>query len=332
MTLNTAAWAIDGARMNSALARTQAYHASGGGEGIVGARDLKVTALGSPGQGFQIAAGAGSVLNRYQGIYQTNQCYTVTNLGVETVASDSMPALNPSDQAYLVAIVIGDPEFSQSGHPWMTDDDPAEGTEETFNYVRVTLIPCGPTETALSPSYSAPALVLARINIPANITVITNAMITDLRALARARTKVDQSIVNIATPSSLNSDTAFARWPDVDIAALRVPIWATRAMLVGWVEGVKKTKAVTTSVIPYITTLSLGFGSNTTSMDEPVPSGPSDRMIIMLSSTWDVSTLAGLIATFQVQAKNLTSAMNGGLTVDTYSSITFQIVWAEVPI
>ena len=58
MTFNHAAWAIDGATINSALARTQAYAANSGQQGIVQLGDLKVTELAVAGNGLLISAGA----------------------------------------------------------------------------------------------------------------------------------------------------------------------------------------------------------------------------------------------------------------------------------
>ena len=48
MTLIHAAWAIDGARSTSALARTATYAIGGGHSGVVRAYDLKVTPLAVP--------------------------------------------------------------------------------------------------------------------------------------------------------------------------------------------------------------------------------------------------------------------------------------------
>lgn len=275
MTFNSAAWAIDGARISSSLARRQAYAATGGNEGIVSAEDLKVLPLAVPGVGIRISSGSGLVLNRYQGS-TINETYTVANEGEHTIASVDMPPSDPAAKSHLVAVTIGDPQFSQSGHPWMLATDPPAGQEETFQYVRPHIIRNVPGGTGpeYADSLGYPALILARIDVPANTTTITSEMITDLRRLAQPRNSERIEHIDGAANNLLNgaggTPGAWENWPNTVYFDLVIPKWATRALVTGFVEGARHTKAGQGK-------LRVGFvdggATAATNINEPAPAG-----------------------------------------------------------
>lgn len=241
MTFVSAPWALDGARAPAALARTASYTESGGAEGVVASGDLKVSALGVPGPGIQIAGGGALLLNRHQA--SPSETYTILNSGTEVLDASDMPAANAAARSHLVCVTIGDPEFSAVGHPWMTGSDPAAGTEETFQYVRPFVIANVPANTKsfkeLGLAY--PALALARIDVPANTSTITSGMIVDLRKIARPRR--EEAIVQVTGLATKSTNPA----ADVDLWvefgsnggwSVEIPEWATRANVMGFLEGV----------------------------------------------------------------------------------------------
>ena len=241
MTLDNAPWALDGARIPARAARTSSYIDSGGVEGVVGQSDLKVIPLAVPGVGLQVQAGAAIMLNRYQtgGI---NQSYSVSNQGVGTIDAIDMPPANPAAQSHLVCVVVGDPEFSSAGHPFMPSTPIPDDQRETFQYVRFVVIPNVPAGTTsfkqLGRNY--PAYALARIDVPAMTSTITSAMITDLRKLAKPRASEDIQTMTL-TPNAL--DTVTPAWePFGGAYMVEVPEWATHAKVQGWVQGVLNTK------------------------------------------------------------------------------------------
>lgn len=249
MTFNSTAWAIDGARTSASLARRQAYASTGGNEGIVSAADLKVSPLAVPGVGLRIAAGSALILNRYQGA-SINETYTVANEGEHTMDSTEMPPADPAARTHLVAITIGDPGGSQVGHPWMGSGDPPDGTEETFQYVRPHIIRNVPANStaAYADSLGYPALIIARLDIPANTTTIQASMITDLRTLAQPRNTERVEHIAGAPSNFLNGGDGgtpgvYENWPNTVYIDLAVPKWATRALITGFVEGARLTKA-----------------------------------------------------------------------------------------
>lgn len=301
MTLENTAWAIDGALLNSSLARRAEYAAVSGAQGIVQSGDLKVTQLGVPGVGVQIAPGVGLVTNAYQDI--PNETYVVSNPDVHTIPSGEMPSANPSTKHYIVAIVVGDPDFSQTGHPWMGSDDPPEGEEQTFEYVRATLIEVSAGVETLPADY--PALPLARLDIPPSTTTITNSMIVDLRSLARPRQSSDVKVSPSGTwtsgsPVYIAAGSTYTNWGSSQFApTIRVPSWATRAILIARVN----------SAIVLDTSLDISgiiraqMGSlNTSGANFDLFAGSGDaRMSLEAAGEIDVTSIAGTEVVLRVQ-------------------------------
>lgn len=326
MTFNAAAWAIDGATINSALARAQAYAANSGQQGIVQLGDLKVTQLGVPGQGVLVSAGSALVLNGYQGA-STDQMYTVTNPAAHTVPAVDMPASNPAAKSYILAIVIGDPEFSQIGHPWMGAGDPPVGEEDTFVYVRPTLVEVSAGATTLSVGY--PALPLARIDIPANTTTVTNAMIQDLRTLARKRTQLEQDYVTSNETDSVTSDV-WRRVGAVDIVTVRIPDWAVKAKIQGFAEGMRLHEIGTGRMSAYIK--SNDRATAITNIDETAKAAADDRKSYQVAGTIDVSDLRGTTQSFDIRAQATTAGDNGFLKWNSATGLFLSVFFEEQPI
>lgn len=287
--------AINGALIDAAYLRRDTYGTYGDKSGVIKANDFKVTALSTPGQGIRIESGVGAVINDY--LNDPDETYIVSNPSQYTVPSGDMPASNASARSFIVAIVVGDPDFSQTGHPFMGADDPPDGEEETFEYVRPVLIQvAGTSTTTLSVDY--PALVLARIDIPSSTTTITNGMITDLRQLARPRQSQEIFVSPAGTwDSSTNlvripSGGSFANWtfskyaPTVDI-----PTWAKRAILVASINGVRLTDS-SVNVSGNVRTQLGAVSGPAIAFDIPLNSG-AVRVNLATAGEYDVSSIAG---------------------------------------
>lgn len=328
MTFNNAGWAIDQATINSALARVATFAGTSGNEGIVQKGDLKVTALAAPAHSVQISAGSALVLNGYQGA-GTDQSYVVTNPSVHTIPSSEMPAANPADKSYIVAVVVGDPEFSQVGHPFMLASDPPDGAEDTFQYVRPMLIPCGSGATSLgSPGY--PAVVLARVDIPANATTITSGMITDLRALSQPRSQLVQGFAQISSGTKSITDS-FQRFPDANAITVKIPSWAVKAKIMGFVEGMKLQSSGAGKFQPYMTTGDGRATGEATNIVETIPAHANERRTYNVGGIIDVTDIAGQTHSFAVQAKSNSSGDNGFITTDAQGSVFLSVYFEEQP-
>lgn len=299
MTFDNAPSSIDGAMLTSALVRRGNYAGTSGSEGIVQKADLKVTQLGTPGVGVQIAPGVALVANKYQ--TNPNETYVASNPGVHTIPSGEMPASNPSAKSYIVAVVIGDPDFTQTGHPWMLATDPPAGQETTFQYVRATLIEVSAGATTLAGAF--PAYPLCRIDIPANTTTIIDSYITDLRKLAMPRQSQEIFVGNPWTngaPSRIPAAAAYADWGAAEYApTVKVPSWAKRAIVVTTISGVRL--ADTTANVSGNVRTQLGSVTGPTTAFDYSIGGGAIRDTLTVAGTYDCSTIAGTTVALRVE-------------------------------
>lgn len=332
MTFNNAPSSIDGAQLTSALVRRGTFASSSGAEGVVLRDDLKVTQLAVPGIGVLISAGVGLALNKYQGA-TPNETYVVSNPSTHTIPSIEMPASNPSPKSYIVAVVVGDPDFSQTGHPWMAPSDPPLGQELTFQYVRPTLIEVSPGATTLAGNF--PGLVLARIDVPASTTTIINSYITDLRALANPRQSqqifVSGSGVWNALTVYLDDGAAHVDWGTSQfLPQVKIPSWAKRAIMINTVNGIQ----ILDTAINIGGKLRGQMGAVTgplTVFDLPTATGAA-RINLQAAGEFDVTSIAGTTVNLNVEGYQDVPASptsNQRLRLTTGSQMVFDVRFFE---
>ena len=230
--LEAAPWAVNGALIDSSLARRAQYAAVQGAEGIVSVGDFAVSPLSVPGQGVRISPGVGLVLNRYMN--NPSELYVVSNPDVHIIPANEMPAVSTSAKSYMLSIVIGDPDFSQVSHPFMTSSLPAAGTERDFQYSRLVFTSCSPGATTITGNF--PHLDIARIDVPANTTTINSSMIKRVSRLAAPRSsqvllpwRAWSAMPRICVPIASNyTDITSQHGLNQKVT---VPTWATRAIV-----------------------------------------------------------------------------------------------------
>jgi hypothetical protein len=222
-----APWAIDGGANGVKAARMALWASTNGAEGVVGVNDLKVRQLDTPGAGVQVAPGGALVLNRASG--GANETYG-TRLGVRDTV-DIAKTGTSGGRTDLVYNSVEDP--FESGTGFQVPDDPDNG-----QYVFTRVIPnVSDTVTELQqvPGYAnATGYAVARVKIPANTATITDAMITDLRRVARPRRDPQQmakSLVGTGERITATSTQGEA-WPNAGVFNADVPTWATRVQIV----------------------------------------------------------------------------------------------------
>lgn len=309
MTFDSAAWAINGPDIGAALAR-RALYATSRQSGVVQKDDLTVSPLAVPGVGILISEGTGIVLNGYQD--DPVEAYVVNNPGVHTVPPSEMPAANPAAQSYMVCVVVGDPDFDQSNHPWMVSPVPA-GQEQTFQYVRVTLIPCAAGAITLG-DVGYPYLALARLDIPANTTTIQASHIKGVRTLANPRQSQEMFVGNVwstTVTDAMPVGEVYADWGARYNPWVVVPKWAKRAIVVANINGIRladATKNVSGGVRTQLNTVS---GSAVTASGPSIffdlPTGAdAQRVNLQTAGTYDVSSIAGRTVVLLVEGHQST--------------------------
>ncbi|WP_399553812.1 hypothetical protein OG473_39750 (plasmid) [Streptomyces anulatus] len=204
----------DGATHSAEQFRAMVQDLARGAEGITQGTDLKVTQLGTPGGSVQVASGSGVVrgrVNAFQG------SYAVRNQGTDTVGIASTGGSPRSD---MLILRVEDPQYEGTLNPEV----------DNINYFQIisnvsssaTTIPDGRT-----------GIPLARIDIPASTSTITDAMIKDLRTIANPRrdrqmyphSPASASTEITGSASSWGYFTTEAGWN------LAVPTWASKALV-----------------------------------------------------------------------------------------------------
>jgi len=211
MTLPQAPLLTSGASHSAQTFRMMLRDLARGSEGVTEGNDLKVTQLGTPGTSVQVGDGSGVIkgrANTWQGHY------TAYNIGAQNVA---IAATGASARTDMVVLRVLDPAY-EGGL------DPATGQICTLEIVS------NVSSTATAPPAGMTAIALARITIPASTSVITNAMITDLRKIANPRR--DTQLLT-ESPASLSTGIggtsgAFSNFSTASGWNIAVPTWATQ--------------------------------------------------------------------------------------------------------
>lgn len=163
MPLQDIPWAIGGGAENDVEgARLALYLATNGKRGVIGAEDLRVSALPTPGPYVRIYSGAGVTPNDYVG--GAGQSYGVR----EKSSTDfPVPATGSSGGAVRYLIILVEDEQYTGEAKTNKAKDPRN------SYQWVSALPT-----------TAPYVPLVRLDQPANTATITGEMLTDIRRVA----------------------------------------------------------------------------------------------------------------------------------------------------
>lgn len=210
---------VDGSRSPAVVARMSAYASNQGARGVVEPTHLKVIPLG--GLSVGVTPGAALVAGGTTGITKF-QTYTV---GVDSTDGDATATVagpTSSSRTLQVVVVVPDPEFA--GVPTPTDPESAKYAE-----LRV-------VSSAQESALTIPHYRLATLVIPANVAVITAAMIQDTRRVARPKSQRDLWAYDLSTFDGSDGLGAAGgeSWPDImpNNLTVDVPEWATEAKVI----------------------------------------------------------------------------------------------------
>ncbi|MFC9280955.1 hypothetical protein [Streptomyces collinus] len=308
-----------GAEHSSEVARLLAYAAFGGAQGIVGPNDLAVRALASPAAQVQVRPGACAIINR--AISSQYQAYAGRLPSSDTV---NIAATGASARSDLVIARVENP-YSY-GETWPNPSDPTIGP-----YIFTRVISNVPKTTTdirqIRPVDSA--ITLARIDIPANTSSITQAMIKDLRDMVSPRR---HRVLYTAFPGSLStlaySDNKWHNWPGAASWDIDIPAWATRAKVVMTFAGLRMTRS---NVYARMQTKwgSTLLGQDTY-IDDDSGNGTRRSTIVLADNYALPSVLRGTTQTLSVQTYMYKSE-TGDVSVDSGSSIVADVEFVESP-
>ncbi|MFJ9420679.1 hypothetical protein [Streptomyces sp. NPDC101249] len=206
---------VNGATHSAQQFRMLVRDLANGAEGITQGDDLKITQRSTPGAGVSVADGSGVVrgrANTFQG------AYAACNIG--SVNVDIAATGSGAGRSDMVILRVEDPEYEGTLNP----------ATDQIAYFQVL---SGVSSSATAIPDGRTGIPLARIDIPASTSTITNAMITDLRKVANPRRFFQQEI---QSPASLSTDISgtsgtFSNFSTASGWSIAVPDWATRAII-----------------------------------------------------------------------------------------------------
>jgi hypothetical protein len=283
-----------------------------GAEGITQGDDLKVTQRSTPGGGVTVSDGSGVIRGRANTFQGT---YSVCNIG--SVNVDIAATGSGAGRSDMVIVRVEDPEYEGSLDP--------EVDEVTYFQVisnvssSATTIPDGRT-----------GIPLARIDIPASTSTITNAMITDLRKVAnprKSRTLVTQSPASIS--SAIGSSTTYSYFSTAAGWNIAIPDWASKAIIKIDVSPIRY------NLGNFFGYLSATFGSSLTvqptTLDDNQGTG-ARRIGAVIADTLTIpDAYRSTTQLLRVRAAAAATGQDGRIYVDSGTTLVADVQFEEAP-
>lgn len=325
MALDPVPWAISGSQLDTFVMREFANVATQDTQGIHLPSDFKVTATGSPSSNVSVSLGGMTVRNVQAAAAGRGESY------IGRAPSATLQAIAPtsgSGRSDMLMARVRDPDFT----PWQAYTDPNQilfgPYFELFVYAG-----CSPTATKASQVVTYSAVELARIDIPSSTSNITNAMIHDLRSLARPRSGFARAVQ--AGPGSqdnlLVTDTSWRTFPTNSLA-VTVPTWATDLVgliLLNQVQASGPGDFASRLNIGGLTGISTNFDYNG-GLQTLVP-GAVEGIPLMIAADVDVTTLQGQATTVYPQAQRTFTSNTGTIWFTNKQQVVFDLMFVERP-
>lgn len=283
---------------------------SNGAEGITQGDDLKVTQRATPGGGVLVGDGSGIVrgrANAFQG------SYAVCNVGAADVPISSTGGTGRSD---MLILRVEDPQYEGSVNP-------ATGQVCYFQIIS------GVSSSATTIPDGRTGIPLARIDIPASTSTITNAMIVDLRKCANPR-RLTRMYTHSPTGDSspIGSSTTYSYFSTEPGQNIAIPDWATT------VRARIDVASIRYSVADFFGNLRATFGASLTlqSVGLDDDQGNSIRKIpgIVADDLTVPSAYRGTTQLLRAQA-NGNSGNAGRINVSTATTFIYTVEFEEAP-
>lgn len=310
MTLFQAPLLTDGATHSAQAFRMLIRDLARGAEGITEGDDLKVTQLGTPGGSVQISDGSGVIRGRYSAFQGS---YAVCNTGADTKSISPTGGTGRSD---MLIVRVEDPEYEGTLNP---ATDPICYFQIISNVSSsATAIPDGRT-----------GIPLARIDIPASTSTITNAMIVDIRQVANPR-RDRRQFVHSPTGASTNisnSNGTYAYFSTEAGWSIAIPDWASKAVISIDIAQLKY------SVAQFIGALRATFGASLTLQPVILDDNQTAtrRVSTFVSDTLTIpDAYRGTTQLLRAQATG-TTGNTGTTAVDASTTFRYDIEFQEAP-
>lgn len=325
MAVDPVPWFVQAPAEHSAeVARTLAYQALGGREGLAREGDLFVQALPVPGGAVQVLPGAAGILNRGSG--GGGQAY-VGRVG-SAVTVPIATTGSGAGRSDLIVFRVQDPQYGGAV--------PASAEAGPYIFLDVISgVPAGTTRLQSVPGHEADsAVTLARVDMPASTGTVLNTMITNVSSVANPR-RMDVNVYRSLNPGEGGTLSvaagSTALWPPqarVNTFPVRVPEWASvAAVRASWggVSGMAGRCWGTVFVtIGSVSTQRCNFVSADTAGEKPIPMRASDTVAIPAS-------IRGTVQNVQLWAAPASPPGTSRPVVGEYGSVDLDIAFYEHP-
>ncbi|MEU9014239.1 hypothetical protein AB0D12_31620 [Streptomyces sp. NPDC048479] len=301
---------VNGATHSAQQFRLLVRDLARGAEGITEGDDLKVTQLGTPGGSVQVSDGSGVVRGRFN-TFQGH--YAVCNTGAATVAISATGGAGRSD---MLILRVEDPEYEGTLDPEV----------DSICYFQII---SGVSSSATAIPDGRTGIPLARIDIPASTSTITNAMIVDLRKVANPR-RERQIFVHSPTGASTNISNSNGTYSYFSTEAgwsLAVPDWASKAVISIDISQMKY------SVAQFIGALRATFGASLTLQPVILDDNQTAtrRVTVFVADTLTIpDAYRGTTQLLRAQATG-TTGNTGTVAVDTSTTFRYDVEFFEAP-
>ena len=304
---------IDGSRVTGEMLRRAMWIATRGVHGTATADSFKVTQLATPGSAVLVAPGGGAVTTLFAGA-PSIQTYTVANDATVTLPIPANSSGSPV--SWQVIIRVRDPQYAGESVP---------GAPLTDTYTTLEAVSALPTDK--------PYLWLATVTLPASTATVTNAMITDRRVLALAKSQREP--VRILQPQTNNnmsySTTVYQNWPQELVNSNPIyhqtytsPKWASAAVVKVSVAGI-----YATGTAPAYGGIRLMFNGTPTNHAIVYSEGVPNRVTVL--GAWNLlipSNLRGTTLAFDLQG-TCSSGADDTLRADFQTQLIWEVEWQE---
>ncbi|WP_086732657.1 hypothetical protein [Streptomyces glaucescens] len=284
---------------------------SNGSEGVTQGDDLKVTQRATPGGGVLVGDGSAVVRGRAN-VFQGS--YSACNIGAVDVPIAATGA--GGGRSDMVVLRIEDPEYEGSINP-------ATGEVAYFQVIS------NVSSSATTIPDSRTAIPLARIDIPASTSTITNAMITDLRKVAnprRSRYVATQSPASLST--AIGASTSYSYFSTAAGWSVSIPDWATKAIVKVDVSPIRYDTG------PFWGYLSATFGSSLTVQPTTLDDNQSGvrRIAGIIADTLTIpASYRGTSQLLRVRAAAAATGQTGRIYIDTGTTLAVDVQFEEAP-
>ncbi|MFB7222476.1 hypothetical protein [Streptomyces sp. NPDC056227] len=299
---------VNGATHSAEQFRAMVQDLARGAEGITQGTDLKVTQLSTPGTSVQVGDGSGVVRGRVNAFQGT---YSVRNQGAATVP---IAATGGSGRSDMLILRVEDPQYEGTLNPAI----------DQVNYFQII---SGVSASATTIPDGRTGIPLARIDIPASTSTITNAMIKDIRVIANPR-RDSRLLTQSPATASTNITGSALSYSYFSTAAgwnITIPSWATTARVRVDIAGLRLT------VNPFYGVARATFGASLTAQATTLDDNQSGtrRINTVIADTLTIpDNYRGTTQLLRAQGAGATGN-TGTMNVDASTTFVAQVEFEE---